>query len=68
MKCKACGCEYSWVEIGDDFCICECGHAQELPRYTKNNFYYCENCEEQEVGNKGDWCDDCNLPERSFIR
>ncbi len=25
----------------------------------------CDNCEEQEVKNKGDWCDDCNLPENS---
>jgi len=30
--------------------------------------YKCENCEEQEVEHKGDWCDDCNLPERSWIK
>jgi len=26
----------------------------------------CENCNEQEVDHDGDWCDDCNLPEREF--
>lgn len=25
----------------------------------------CENCDEEEVERKGDWCDDCNLPERT---
>lgn len=33
-----------------------------------NKKYYCANCGEQEVKNKGDWCDDCNLPERSWIK
>ena len=28
----------------------------------------CENCEVEEVEHKGDWCDDCNLPERSAIK
>lgn len=33
-----------------------------------NKKYYCANCGEQEVENKGDWCDDCNLPDRSWIK
>lgn len=33
-----------------------------------NKEYYCANCGEQKVENKGDWCDDCNLPERSWIK
>lgn len=28
----------------------------------------CENCNEEEVEHQGDWCDDCNLPERSPIK
>jgi len=28
----------------------------------------CDNCGVEPVKNKGDWCDDCNLPERSVIK
>ena len=31
------------------------------------NKYKCENCEEAEVEHKGDWCDNCNLPEKGSI-
>ena len=27
----------------------------------------CANCEEVEVEHQGDWCDDCNLPERGSL-
>ena len=27
----------------------------------------CENCEVELVDCKGDWCDGCNLPERSIL-
>lgn len=30
--------------------------------------FKCENCEETEVEHKGEWCDDCNLPERNCIK
>jgi len=36
--------------------------------WDNHNLIYCENCEEQKVENKGDWCDDCNLPERRWIK
>lgn len=29
--------------------------------------YQCPNCGEAEVENQDEWCDDCNLPERSAI-
>ena len=28
---------------------------------------FCENCEREPVKHKGEWCDNCNLPERSMI-
>ena len=28
----------------------------------------CSSCNEEEVEHEGDWCDDCNLPERSVIQ
>ena len=34
-------------------------------KYMKK--YKCENCNDTEVKNKGEWCDDCNLPERGII-
>lgn len=35
MKCEVCGCEYAWIEIEDDFCVCECGHEQEIKKENK---------------------------------
>jgi hypothetical protein len=29
--------------------------------------YFCCECGENKVESAGDWCDDCNLPERSKI-
>jgi len=30
--------------------------------------YKCANCHDDEVEHRGDWCDTCNLPERSSIQ
>ena len=30
--------------------------------------YKCDNCGVNEVEHREDWCDDCNLPERSKIK
>ena len=32
------------------------------------NTYKCENCGVEPVEHKGEWCADCNLPERSVIK
>jgi len=28
----------------------------------------CANCEETKVEHKGDWCDECNLPEKDDLK
>ena len=34
----------------------------------KGEKFKCYNCEEEEVEHEGEWCDNCNLPERSVIK
>lgn len=70
IECENCGAELQPEDIMLDLTndglvrICAyCGNRTEVEIENK-----CENCNEEKVEHPGDWCDDCNLPERSAIQ
>jgi hypothetical protein len=39
-----------------------------IRRIKLGDVILCDNCNENEVEHEGDWCDDCNEPERSWVK